>query len=183
MYVSGDICMYVGTYVRIWGCMYVCGDVCMCVGVYCTYVCEGVCMCLRCMYKYICVWGVCTYVCGGKCMCGGVCMCRGCMYLCGDVCMYLGCLYGCGVYVNLCVGLYVCVWGCMFVEKYVCGGAYKGAVIFTFFHISESVSPSLFSLGPKSSENVKKNKFIFSRFVQIFLDFFENLYFFRNFQN
>jgi hypothetical protein len=37
MYVSGDVCMYVGTYVGVWGCMYVCGGVCMCVG--CMYIC------------------------------------------------------------------------------------------------------------------------------------------------
>jgi hypothetical protein len=60
MYVSRDVCMYVGTYmyVGMWGRMYVCGDVFLNVG-----------MC-------ICMWG-CMYVCGVYvhmyvCMCVGV---------------------------------------------------------------------------------------------------------------
>ncbi len=43
-----------------------------------------------------------------------------------------------------------------------------GTVIFTFFHISGNVSPSLFSLGPKSSENVKQTSFssaVLSKFL------------------
>ncbi len=64
-----------------------------------------------------------------------------------------------------------------------CQHSTVGCSDFHFFSYFWKIYPSLLTLGPKSSENVKKNYFLFSLFVRIFSDFFENLYFFLTFQN
>jgi hypothetical protein len=56
------VCMCVGTYVYMWGCVYsMCGGLCMFVG--CMYVC-GVYVIMY-VGVYVGVWGVCKCVCVG----------------------------------------------------------------------------------------------------------------------
>jgi hypothetical protein len=56
------------------------------------------------------------YVCGRMYVYGDVCMnvgmCVRVMYVCGVYVCVWGCMYLCGG-VNICVGVYICVWGCM----------------------------------------------------------------------
>ncbi len=52
-----------------------------------------------------------------------------------------------------------------------------GCSDFHFFHISGNVSPSLFSLGPKSSENVKKAYFSSAVLFKFFRTFRKSIFF------
>ncbi len=68
---------------------------------------------------YVSVWAVCIYVCGGVCMCLG---CSVCTYVCGVYVCVWGRMYVCGgVCTYVCGGVCMCV-GCMYVcGVYVCG--------------------------------------------------------------